>query len=99
MNIVQEKNPQFRVIGNQTLLVYPVNDFFLRSEDTLVYLIHLEQPVGRSQHYVGSSTNLALRLKHHSYKRKCGGSALLREANKRGIAWRLAKVWQAFPGP
>lgn len=92
---IETKQPEFRRIGHETMLIYPVNDFFLRSKDTLVYLIHLEHPVGHSQHYVGSTINLERRLRQHRYKRKCGGSSLLKEANKRGIAWRLVKVWQA----
>ncbi len=90
----QEGPPQFYRIGNETELVYPIEDLFLRSEDTFVYLIHLEKKIAHAQHYIGSTTNLEKRLKCHRYKRKCGGSPLLKEANKRKIAWRLAKVWR-----
>jgi predicted GIY-YIG superfamily endonuclease len=80
---------------NTLCRLYPERDFFFQSAAVTVYLIHLNAPVGRSQHYIGSTTNLDRRLRQHRYKRKKGGSPLLREANKRGILWDVAKTWQA----
>jgi predicted GIY-YIG superfamily endonuclease len=70
-------------------------DLFYASDRITVYLIHLSRPVGKSQHYIGSTDNLTRRLKQHSYKRKKGGSPLLREANKRNILWYVAQTWHA----
>lgn len=70
-------------------------DMFYQSEETVVYLIHLFGKVGKCQHYIGSTIDLERRLKQHRYKRKKGGSPLLREANKRGIVWHVARTWKA----
>jgi len=75
--------------------LYPERDLSFQSHEVTVYLIHLSQPIGKSQHYVGSTLHLDRRLKQHRYKRKKGGSLLLKEANKRGILWDVAKTWQA----
>lgn len=48
------------------------------------YLIHLQEKLGRTQHYAGWAKSLSQRIKAH---RQSDGSAYLREANRRGIAW------------
>ena len=50
----------------------------------MVYIIHLESSIGRCQHYIGYTKNLDQRIKEH--RSNHGGSPLLREANRRGIA-------------
>jgi predicted GIY-YIG superfamily endonuclease len=57
-----------------------------------VYLLHFERPVyGRSQHYIGFTTNLDQRLAMH----KSGhGARITSIALKKGIAWELAHVWE-----
>ena len=82
------------------MCLWQILDLFYSSDDLYVYLIHMDTPITRSngyqvQHYLGSTPNLNRRIRQHSYKRKSGGSALLREANKRGIPWHLVKVWKA----
>lgn len=71
-----------------------------------VYLIHFAEPLrvpycGRNsvtrireiRHYIGA-TQLSLddRIRRHHTDR---GAAILRELNKRGIEWRVARVWSA----
>ena len=57
-----------------------------------VYLLHFEQPVyGRSQHYLGFTTNLEQRLAMH---RSGHGARLTAIARKKGIAWELVYVWE-----
>jgi predicted GIY-YIG superfamily endonuclease len=73
----------------------PEMDFFYQSKDVTVYLIHLFEPVAHAQHYIGSTINLERRLRQHGYKRKNGGSPLLKEANKRGVFWCVAETWKA----
>lgn len=43
-----------------------------------------------AQHYVGSSPYLARRLQQHRHSK---GAALLRHANKLGVAWHVSRVW------
>lgn len=81
--------------------VYEMQDLFLRSADTFVYLIHLNTPLTRSNgvkvaHYVGSTRDLDRRiLREHPRKKRKGGAALLRRANQLGCDWQVAKIWQA----
>jgi hypothetical protein len=81
--------------------VYELQDLFLRSKDTFVYLIHLDAPLVRStgvqvSHYIGSTKHLDRRLlQEHRRKEKKGGAPLLRRANQLGIGWQVAKIWQA----
>jgi hypothetical protein len=51
----------------------------------VVYLIHLDQPVGHAQHYTGWYQN-PRRLSYHG---SAGGARLLAIAAKRGISWRV----------
>jgi predicted GIY-YIG superfamily endonuclease len=81
--------------------VYAMQDLFLRSTDTFVYLIHFDRPLVRSTgvkvlHYIGSTKDLDRRLlQEHRRKEKKGGAPLLRRANQLGIGWQVAKIWQA----
>lgn len=60
----------------------------------VVYLLHFEEPVGRSKHYVGSTLAHALRTRLRRH-RAGTGAALTAEAVRRGIGIRLAYVWPA----
>lgn len=59
------------------------------------YLIHLDEPVGNSQHYLGFAKDLRKRIAQHKTDR---GAALLRSANARGISWRVVRVWRDADG-
>lgn len=60
--------------------------------DVTVYLIHLDTPLGRCQHYIGSARTerLAQRLAMH---RRGAGSKFMAEAVRRGIVWCVARQW------
>lgn len=62
-----------------------------------VYIVHLDEPVGASGHYTGSTKKPRTaeeRLEDH----KAGnGSALLREANRRGIDYHIVRDWPGNP--
>jgi len=54
------------------------------------YLVHLHQPFGHAQHYLGWSANRTLRLGHHAAGT---GSNLLRHVKLAGVTWSLVRVW------
>lgn len=63
----------------------------------VVYLIHLEQPLGdvenprgQARHYLGLAHDLDARLAAHRGGR---GARLLAAANARGIAWTVVRTW------
>ena len=57
-----------------------------------VYLFHFETPVaGRAQHYLGSTKNLAFRMKQHL---RGEGSPLVKAALDAGILVHLAATWE-----
>jgi len=64
----------------------------------IVYLIHLDRAIlGRNRrgltatrHYIGTTCDLGQRLARHRDGR---GAAYLREANRRGIGWRVVGWW------
>lgn len=56
-----------------------------------VYLIHLNTPIGRAQHYVGWALIATERLKDHLAGR---GGRLLQVANSRDIAYQIVRVWE-----
>lgn len=56
-----------------------------------VYLLHFERPLhGKAQHYLGTTGNLADRLRRHKSGR---GARLTRAARDAGIGMVLADVW------
>lgn len=60
-----------------------------------VYLIHLDDPLHANRggrHYIGWSgmEELVDRLERHRAGR---GAAMLAEAHRRGIEWRVVRVW------
>lgn len=50
----------------------------------MVYIIHIDEKIGRCQHYVGYTKDLERRISEHRGK---NGSPLLNEANRRGFHW------------
>lgn len=60
----------------------------------LVYLLHFERPLGRAQHYVGSTPehNLARRMQEHANGR---GAKLTAAVARAGIPMTLARLWYA----
>jgi predicted GIY-YIG superfamily endonuclease len=61
--------------------------------ENVCYLIHFDEPVGRSkaQHYLGFATDLRRRIAQH---RAGKGSAITARANALGIGWRVVRVWR-----
>ncbi len=56
------------------------------------YLIHFDEPLNHSQHYIGFALDLRSRLAKH---RRGEGAAILAECNRRGIGYRVVRVWAA----
>ncbi len=61
----------------------------------MVYLLHLNTPLGHAKHYLGFATNLKARLTHHE---KGTGARLLQVAMERGITWSLVRTWTGDEG-
>lgn len=54
------------------------------------YLIHFDEPIGNSRHYLGYASDLRRRISQH----RAGGAAKLTTiANNKGISWRVVRVW------
>jgi predicted GIY-YIG superfamily endonuclease len=56
-----------------------------------VYLIHFSKPLKHARHYLGKTADLRQRLKDH--KAGCG-ARLLAACNRKGIKWRVVRVWR-----
>ena len=56
-----------------------------------VYLFPFETPVAHAQHYLGSTKNLAFRMKQHL---RGEGSPLVKAALDAGILVHLAATWE-----
>lgn len=56
------------------------------------YLLHFDEPIGRSRHYLGWTNDLDKRLREHRKgpRERC---VLTHEARSRGIDWIVAVVW------
>jgi predicted GIY-YIG superfamily endonuclease len=61
------------------------------------YLVHLDQPLGsahplgRAQHYLGTTGDLDQRLATH---REGRGAKILAAANERGIPYDVVRTWE-----
>jgi len=56
-----------------------------------VYLLHFDEPIGHSQHYLGyTSRKVVTRVQEHI---DGTGAALPREATRRGISPECVRVW------
>jgi predicted GIY-YIG superfamily endonuclease len=60
-----------------------------------VYLVHFARPYNGAQHYLGFSTNIPERVKAHRAGR---GAPLLAAVTRRGIPWRVARIWRKKDG-
>ncbi len=60
-----------------------------------VYLVHFARPHHGAQHYMGFSTNVPERVKAH---RAGQGAPLLAAVTRRGIPWRVVRIWRGKDG-
>jgi predicted GIY-YIG superfamily endonuclease len=60
-----------------------------------VYLVHFARSYHGAKHYLGFSTNIPERMKAHRAGR---GAPLLAAAKKRGIAFRVVRIWRGKDG-
>lgn len=60
-----------------------------------VYLVHFARPYHGAQHYLGFSTNIPQRIKAHRAGR---GAPLLGVITRRGIGWRVVRIWKRRDG-
>jgi len=58
----------------------------------VVYLIHLLEPLKHARHYVGSTSDLANRIRTYR-KGTSDSAAFMRAVHRAGIGWTLARVW------
>jgi predicted GIY-YIG superfamily endonuclease len=56
-----------------------------------VYLIHAHKKLHHAQHYIGYSSNIAVRIAMH---KQGHGSKLIKAFNDNGITWEVARIWQ-----
>lgn len=59
--------------------------------DTIIYLIHFDEPYRHAKHYMGSTHNLHSRLTDHAIGE---GARLMEVIEQAGITWQLTRVWQ-----
>lgn len=55
-----------------------------------VYLLHFSQPLKHSRHYLGSTSNLQMRLNAHN---NGGGSRITQVARAAGITFEVVRTW------
>ena len=58
--------------------------------DRIIYLIHFGEAYKRARHYLGSTDNLAERLKAHATGQ---GARLMEVITAAGISWAVARTW------
>jgi predicted GIY-YIG superfamily endonuclease len=63
----------------------------MKAVKNVVYLIHFDTPYKHARHYMGSTTDLRVRLAQHAHG---NGARLMSVIGAAGITWRLARVWQ-----
>ena len=74
---------------NAPIIVTPETDLNCQG----VYLIHMDDKLTLgAQHYIGWSTNMAARTKSH--RNGTSRSRFMAEVRRRGINWRVVKVWK-----
>lgn len=56
----------------------------------IVYLIHFNEPLAHSSHYIGWASNFKGRIWHHQHGT---GARILSAANEKGIEWNVVRVW------
>lgn len=60
-----------------------------------VYLVHFARAHWGARHYLGFSTNIPQRVRAHRAGR---GAPLLRAVTRRGIRWRVVRIWRRKDG-
>ncbi len=60
---------------------------------SVVYLIHFDQPYYHARHYLGTTYDLEHRLAQHALGRRAGGARLMEVITQAGITWRVACLW------
>lgn len=58
---------------------------------TIVYLLHFSRPYRHCRHYIGSTTDLQMRLDRHE---SGDGAKLLRAVREAGITWECVRTWE-----
>ncbi len=71
------------------MVVYNVD---VEDYQNVCYLIHFDEPLGPNGHYIGFAKYLPDRMAKH---RRGEGAAILAECNRRGIGYRVVRVWKA----
>lgn len=56
----------------------------------VVYLLHFKRPLHHAQHYLGSTSNLEMRVNAHNHG---GGSRITQVAHDLGIEFELVRTW------
>jgi predicted GIY-YIG superfamily endonuclease len=56
----------------------------------MIYLLHLDRPLGHASHYLGYAADVGKRLDEHRSGR---GARMLAAAAERGIGFELVRVW------
>ncbi|MCI0389870.1 MAG: relaxase domain-containing protein [Acidobacteria bacterium] len=59
--------------------------------NTIIYLVHFDEPYRHAKHYMGSTLDLRSRLTDHAIGQ---GARLMEVIKEAGITWQLARVWQ-----
>lgn len=66
-------------------------EFVLYSDKgSYVYLIHFNEPLAHSNHYIGYTNNLEKRMDRHA---RDDGAKILKILKEKGIGWKVVKVW------
>lgn len=60
------------------------------AKQSIVYLIHFDQPYKHAKHYLGFSGNVSTRLHQHTLG---NGARLMQVIKEAGIQWRVVRVW------
>ena len=63
-------------------------------QESVVYLIHFDQPYHHARHYLGTTHDLEQRLRQHALGCAYGGARLMEVVTQAGISWRLACTWE-----
>lgn len=56
----------------------------------VVYLLHFKRPLCHAKHYLGSTSNLEMRINAHNHG---GGSRITQAAHDLGIEFELVRTW------
>jgi predicted GIY-YIG superfamily endonuclease len=59
-----------------------------------VYLIHFDEPVGGGQHYTGFARDIDHLHERIAKHRSSVGASMTTAANKRGVSWRVVRLFR-----